>query len=338
MINALQQLDQSIDVEVWTSAPKHLFDDSIFRPISYFQYSSDVGLVQRTPMNEDIPATVDRLKAFLPFDGTTIESLAQRLRDQRCDLVVCDIAPLGIVVGREAEVPTVLIENFTWDWIYSAYAETEPEILPYVAYLETVFQSADYHIRAEPACGDSTGDLMVKPIGRRARRPPEQIREALGFQGHEKMVLVTFGGTPGAWNPIVDMDNHADVVFVVPTAAEESEAEGNAVRFLARSKFYHPDLIGAADVLISKLGYSTIAEAYYAGVPFGFLRRPDFRESAVLERFVSENLPSLCIGVQVCESADWEYHLARLLELPRVDRIGSDGAHQAADFILRILD
>lgn len=288
-------------------------------------------------MNEDIPATLNLLKAFLPFDGPTIQSLAQRLRAQRCDLVVCDIAPLGIVVGREAGVPTVLIENFTWDWIYSAYVETAPEIELYAAYLETVFQGADYHLRAEPACQDSPSDLTVRPIGRRARTPPEQIREALGFQGHEKMVLVTFGGTPGAWNPIGNMDNHPDVVFVVPTAAEESDTEGDAVRSVARSKFYHPDLIGAADVLISKLGYSTIAEVYYAGVPFGFLRRPDFRESPALERFVRENLPSLCIGADVFESEEWEHLLARLLELPRVERSGPDGAHQAADFILGIL-
>ncbi|NIP24437.1 MAG: hypothetical protein GWO38_11610, partial [Phycisphaerae bacterium] len=78
---------------------------------------TDIGLVQQTPFEADLAATVRALKQFLPFDPAQIATRAAELRQQHCVLVVCDIAPLGIRIAQKAGVPSVLIENFTWDWL-----------------------------------------------------------------------------------------------------------------------------------------------------------------------------------------------------------------------------
>jgi len=33
-------------------------------------------------------------------------------------LSICEIAPMGILVAKETRVPAILVDNFTWDWIY----------------------------------------------------------------------------------------------------------------------------------------------------------------------------------------------------------------------------
>ena len=336
VIDALQSLDSSVEVEVVTTAPRRLFDDSLEHPISHLECVSDIGLAQETPLIENLPETMRLLDDFLPFDECTVRSLAERLRDWRCDLVVCDIAPLGIVVGAAAGVPSLLIENFTWDWIYAGYVEVVPELARHMTYLEGLFDAADYRIRAEPACESRVSDLTVNPIGRKAKRDAVEIREALGIVPGGKMVLVTMGGTPTEWCSTGELGRYPGVQYVVPTTADSLEVRGNVVRVPALSDFYHPDLVRAADVVIAKLGYSTVAEAYYAGVPLGFIPRPSFRESAVLERFVGDQMHAHAIGADAFESDGWVSALSRLLELPRIDRDGADGAHEAAEFICEI--
>jgi len=44
-----------------------------------------------------------------------------------CLLVVSDISPMGLLVAETAEIPSILIENFTWDWIYQGYPTYQQE-------------------------------------------------------------------------------------------------------------------------------------------------------------------------------------------------------------------
>ena len=54
-----------------------------------------------------------------------VDAEAAFLRDERVDLVVADIPPLGLAAARRAGVPGIGVSNFTWDWIFSAYPDTE---------------------------------------------------------------------------------------------------------------------------------------------------------------------------------------------------------------------
>lgn len=337
VIGALQTIDSSIEVEVVTTAPRRLFDESLGNPISYFEYVSDIGLAQETPLKENLPETLRLLDGFLPFERSKIRRLAERLSARKCDLVVCDIAPLGIAVARALGVPSLLIENFTWDWIYRAYLAEVPGLSPHAHYLAELFESADYHVKAEPACYTGECDLLVNPIGRKARRPVSDIREALEIAPHSRMVLIAMAGTFTDWQPGGALSGHPEVQFVVPTTGDSLETRGNVVRLPSSTAFYHPDLVRAADAVICKLGYSSVAEAYYAGVPLGFIPRPAFRESSVLERFVRDRMHAVAVGADAFVRDEWTSQLSCLLEFPRIHRDGADGARQAAEFIYEIV-
>src|SRR6188768_2497009 len=59
---ALRERLSSIEVELWTTVPRWFFEESLDFPFLYREFSCDVGLVQRTPVAEDLPATVDALE------------------------------------------------------------------------------------------------------------------------------------------------------------------------------------------------------------------------------------------------------------------------------------
>ena len=120
---------------------------------------------------------------------------------------------------------------------------------------------------------------------------------------------------------------------MVPGGSAEEAWEGNLRLLPHHTPVHHPDLVAAAEVVVGKLGYSTVAEAVGAGSRMLYVPRPGFRESAVLARYVGERLPAETIALAELESGAWVERLPRLLARPRPAGAGRQGAAVAADFI-----
>ncbi|MCL4507154.1 MAG: hypothetical protein M1140_14195, partial [Chloroflexi bacterium] len=176
---ALQRRDPTVRFEVFTSVPRWLFEQSLDLPFGYHEAAVDIGLAQQNSLHEDIPETVRRLDAFVPFRPALVEALARQVSALGCTKVVCDIAPLGIAVAQAAGLPSVLVENFTWDWIYEGYAEQMPELRPHIETLRGVFASAGRRVQTEPVCAYQRSDLLAAPVRRAPRRTPLEVRQKL---------------------------------------------------------------------------------------------------------------------------------------------------------------
>lgn len=354
VMEALHEINPSIQFEIFTKVPQWFFKQSLSGPFTYHSLRTDIGLVQKTPLHEDLPKTLQRLNEFLPFDHLLVTNLAKLVNKLKCKLIICDIAPMGIVVAKTANIPSVLIENFTWDWIYQGYTHSDFQVNQHIDYLHKVFESVDYCIQTEPVCQYRTSDLVTLPVSRRTKKSSQQIRQELGIPDNFKMVLITMGGIPAKYTFLNQLTHQRNVYFVIPgnSRARGSGLDRHCVGF-ARTKqlidnlvllphhsdFFHPDLINACDGVIGKLGYSTLAEIYHSGVPFGYVTRSHFLESKVLEAFIKKHMNGYAITEMQFQDGSWTTTiLPDLLALHRVKRSNSNGATQAARFIYNILD
>ena len=77
--------------------------------------------MQETAFQADLNKTLLSLNDFFPIPASRIAEISAVVDQLNCLLVICDIAPLGISIAKEAGIPSVLVENFTWDWIYEQY-------------------------------------------------------------------------------------------------------------------------------------------------------------------------------------------------------------------------
>jgi hypothetical protein len=100
---------------------------------------------------------------------------------------------------------------------------------------------------------------------------------------------------------------------------------------------FHPNLVNACDAVIGKVGYSTLAEVYHAGLPFGYIPRQEFRESSRLVEYIAQHMPGLAITPAQFDDGSWLSQLPQLLALPRLTRHAPNGADQAARFIHQLL-
>ena len=124
------------------------------------------------------------------------------------------------------------------------------------------------------------------------------------------------------------------VEFILAGAARRRRRVGNVLLLPHHSGLYHPDLVAAADAVVGKIGYSTVAETCRSRVPYGFVPRAGFRESAVLARWLIDRGRGLRIDPAAFASGEWVRRIPDLLDLGRPPERFPDGARQAARLIV----
>lgn len=340
VMEACCTLSPHLRFDIFTRVPEWFFRQSLTRPFNYHELETDLGLVQTTPFAADLSKTIKRLDEMLPFDEALIESLARQVREWRCEFVACDIAPLGILVAERARVPSILVENFTWDWIYEEYAQEDARITRHADYLRTLFERASYHIQTEPVSVRSArATLQAPPVSREPRTSAPLIKEKLGLPMKAPSVLITMGGIAAMpFSFINRLETLREIFFVIPGGSTKMERRANLVLLPHDSGFYHPDLVNASDALVGKIGYSTVAEAFHSKVPFYYVTRPGFRESHVLARFVDERMHGRSMTEEDFTRALWLDHVQEMASHERTTTtLRVNGAHDVANFFVKLL-
>jgi len=336
-MQALEEINSSVHFEIFTKAPQWLFQDSLCNAFNYHSIQTDVGLIQKSAFEIDFDQTLRCLNAFYPIAQSRISELSCTIRQLGCEAILCDIAPLGILVGRETGIPTILIENFTWDWIYQEYLTTDKRIQPCIEYLQQLFNAADYHIQTKPVCNGQAADLETEPVSRKIGTSGSKIRERLGMASGRKMVLITTGGIPEHYEFFEKLLTFRDIYFVVPCSVQKMQTRQNVILLPHHSEFYHPDLVNASDAVVGKLGYSTLAEVYRSGVSFGYIPRSNFRESGKMAAFVETEISGTPIEESEFKNGRWTAKLKGLLSIPREQRRVANGADQISRFLMGLL-
>lgn len=333
VIEALVRRRPSLEVDIATTVPEWFFADSLSVPYHWHAVETDVGLVQRSPFEEDVAATAERLETLL--GSGALERLASRFAERRPAAVVADIAPLGLELAARLRRPGVLVENFTWEFVYRAY---DGPLAPWAERFGRATAGAGLRIQTEPWCEGAPGALRVAPVSRAPRVTPDAVRRRLGVAAGGPLVLVSMGGVP--WRPtgLERLAGCPGVAVVVPGCGPEVRRRGSLVPLPHRSGFHHPDLVAAADLVVAKLGYSTLAEAWAAGTPIGYVPRSRFPESAVLARWAEQELSAARLELDELESGAWVERLDELLAMPRGPVRTDGGAGPAAAAILDLLD
>ncbi len=141
------------------------------------------------------------------------------------------------------------------------------------------------------------------------------------------------GGVPDRLDVHALRKNYPNTIFIVPGGSDEEERIDNLLLLPHAHRYFHPDLVTASDAVLGKVGYSTIGEVYWTGIPFAYVSRQGFRESAPLVDYLHANIPGFELKQSEFESGDWTRRVGELLECAPVDRAGENGARQIANFL-----
>jgi hypothetical protein len=326
VMTILARAEPDIHFSLYTKVPRWFFEQSFLGSVSfsYHDLISDVGFIQTTSMQEDCNATIRALSELYPLRKNVVADLGEALIRNKTRAVLCDISVLGLAAAQYAGIPSVLIENFTWDWIYSGYTDVEPRLATFMEYLKPLYAAATVRIQAEPVGIPFEGALKVSPLARPTRSTPTATREVLRIPPSAPMILCTMGGVPGQFSFIEALKSAENTYFVLAGTEHTGTLPDNVRTIPHASSLYHPDLVAAADAVVGKVGYSTVAEAFYGRTQFFYLPRPRFPESKVMEDFVRRELAGEPLDLNSFEEGSWASTLPQRLKTLSTQAAGTE--------------
>jgi L-arabinokinase len=317
-------------VTVRTSAPAWLFGatGAAVEPAVV-----DAGVAQKDALTTDLPATVaywERLMTTFP-EALAVEARAIDRIDP--DVVVVDIAPLGVAAGVMTGRPTFVIANFLWDAILAGYAAEAPGLTDVAAKLTQVYATATALLRTPLNVGmEGYANVVDIPlIARRSSLTKNEARTALGIGGEEPVALISLGG--GGLARFLDRIDRRITRCRLLTFGDEPAARGR-LTILPRS-VSHVDAVMAADVVVGKLGYGLCAELIAARRGVLYTPRADFVEYDSLARGLARQVPVYEAGPEEFYAGALDEPVARLIAAGEGDApsMPTDGARVAARLI-----
>ena len=336
IIDALLQKVRLKKIIIIGQTPEWFWKTNIANSVEleFYQETVDIGLVQKGPFVHDIALTKQRLKTFLYREREIVTHIASKLNKQEPDLIISDISSLGFLVGSELDLPCVMIENFTWSWIYQDYEKFGSIFTETIERFNACYQLAGLRIQCKPCCSIQQGSKLVPPIFRLPQSSVEKTKRILGIKESENFVLLTTGGIP------LRFDQHSskkcNLKIVIPGNWKKFSTNQNIIFIPMNSGIFFPDLVNASSAVIGKAGYGTICEAWGMRKPFFGIYREDFSESEVLRNFANNHM----IHEEISLSKIYELSWVDALKLPRSKPLSKrqSGSYKAASHILEYIE
>ncbi|RSK28656.1 hypothetical protein EJF36_18275 [Bacillus sp. HMF5848] len=296
LIRQLLQCDDTIHIIVNHSYGLDFLRKALVSDrVSFRERETDIGFFLKEgsiqPDRERLRAEYEKYIAAKP---SFIKEEIAFLQSQRVDAVVSDIFPWPFEAAKAVGLPGIGVSNFTW---YTAYLDllTEEELTP----LKEAYQCMSAFIEIEP-CVEPTWADNVVPHSFFARaidaEEVNRIRQNADPTGTKQLIYFGLGMKIDAGRldelPLWSSDN---CHFIV---AWNTDVDGPNITKIPRDYLETQNYVAAADLAISKPGWSTVAEALTAQVPLLLVEREGMREDAQTIAYLRER--------QLCHTVRWE--------------------------------
>ena len=316
----LRRLAPETKLHVRAPFPREQVEAALgFPPDSHAPVRLDVGLVQLDSLRADLPATVERLGEYYGAEGDRLVGEEARwLERSGIDAALIDIPPRAFDACRLAGVPAYGLTNFSWDWIWRDLAEEEPRLAPFAEKAAESYASCARLFRTVMHAGlDAFPTVEDVPlVARISRTDPEEVRSMLRLVDGRTVVVLSFGGAGvrGITPPPAAL--HERFLFI---ASEPLPDPGPPFVYINNETLQgkglrYCDLVAAADIAMSKPGYSTVAECLANRTAMIYSDRSRFAEYPVIVRYIREKLPSERIDSGDLLAGRWGGALDRLVD------------------------
>jgi L-arabinokinase len=339
-INALLARVAGHDVVIRTSAARWLFDHTVRGAFTYLAGPCDTGVVQIDSLRLDARETIARAAEFHRHLPEHVDREVAHLRAHDARLVIADAPPLACAAARAAGVPVVVLSNFTWDWIYEAYAEdvkAAPDLLPTI---RDAYRCATEAWRLPLSGGFATFDRIVDLpfVARHASYDRSTVRARLTLPSERPLALSSFGGYG-----VNDFDARRldclDEWTVIITGRGEPPPLPSGAYFLDERRIYqagfrYEDVVAAVDVVVTKPGFGIVAECLANSTALLYTSRGRFVEYDVMVTRLPRFLRCEFVPQEDMLAGRWREPLERLIRQPEPpERPSTNGAEIVADMI-----
>lgn len=348
VLHAIRRLAPSVPVAVRTAVPAWLFHGAAREPLDVQPLDTDPGLAQIDSLTIDERETVRRAIRFHDRFDERVEAEASWLRRAGAQVVVADVPPLACAAAARAELPSVVVANFTWDWIYRGIEGFERDAPHVLTAIERAYGTATHALRLPLHGGFTAMSAPVRDIpfvARRSTRGRAAARAALGIGADRPVVLASFGGH-GVRMPYAEVSRDGRLLVVLTSFEAEANDDARTLphvrcvrpQEMAERHLRYEDLVAAADVVVSKPGYGIVSECIANGTALLYTSRGRMVEYEVFVEQMPRLLRCRYIDQRTLLAGRWTEDVLALMDQPPAPTTAMvNGADVAARFILKLV-
>jgi hypothetical protein len=287
VINALWAEIPRLRLSVCGALPQATVAERLDGAFDYHSVELDPVLQMHNAWEVNVPASRQVYRAFHEHWEEGLQRDAELLRQLAPDLVLADIPYRILSAAAQLAIPTIAMCSLNWADIYAAYCKGDRMDGQIRTQMMNGYQSAHTFLTPQPAIAmpQLHNTRRIGPIARRGIRKKPLLCAQYGLPEDAKIVLVALGGISTEL-PLEHWPQMENTVWLT-TAAENPERHD----FLQVQGLAWPfiDVLASADVVLTKPGYGTYAEAVCNGVSVLSIERPDWPETAILNRWVRQH-------------------------------------------------
>ena len=337
VLNALARKIPNLTAVLRTAVPSSFFDGRLELPWELSPAEQDIGCVQRGPLAINYEETWAQHLRFQAEWDRKLSEEEQILKARRPALVLSDIAWLPVEAAARAQVPAVALCNLSWDQILEPHLETgRPEQMTLLQEIRRAYGQADLMIRLTPGLAMPAFPKIadVGPVAQPAPQAPPDLRRLLDIVDQDRIVLIGFGGIALESLPFERMERMAGYQFLVSGPVPQGVRR---VRSTDSIPVPFNILLGTADFVMTKPGYSTIVQAVALRRPVLYVRRYNFADEASLVQYLHRYGRGIELSADDFHSGRWDAALDLLgkVPVPHDAPPPATGAAEAATLLAR---
>ena len=339
VIRHLLMLAPALDIVIVSTLPESLVDQSLGNSVSVSvrRKQLDVGLVQRDSIKFDLGATLDRMQSLYNHRDVLVADEIHFLKTQEVQAVVCDIPFLPFTAASQALIAAIGMGNFTWDWIYQAYASADSRWAPLVDWIKESYHNCHLLLQL-PMHGDCSACPNIQDVplvARRAQRKRNETLRILGLRRDQKVYLISFTWLELEEIALKRLEEISNVVFLFKHPLTFNFHNGLCLDEFPLS---YEDVVAAVDGVITKPGYGIVSDCLTHGTPVIYTDRGLFPEYNILVEEMAKHLTTVYISSEDLYAGKWKAAIEELEKQPRVaPTLLCNGAEVCAEIILRYL-
>ena len=314
VINALSIVVPALQLSVCSTLPQSVIADRISIPCDVHAVELDPVLQMHSAWEVDAPASQQVYRAFHEDWEAGLQRDRQLLRELNPDVVLADIPYRILLAAEQLGVAAIGLCSLNWAAIYSAYCAGDDMDTRMLAQMLSGYRAADVFLMPQPAMAMPELDnaRVIGPIARSGVQQRSALLTSGGIPVDARVILVALGGIETEM-PLANWPQLENICWIFAHAVH---AERDDMLDLDELSMSFIDVLASVDVVLTKPGYGTYAEAVCHGVALLVLARRDWPETATLNQWAQQHGHIATITREQFHGGEFVSEVEALLALP----------------------
>lgn len=307
--------------------------------VTFQPLAIDAGIVEKDIIRQNELATLEVYAKLNSQRQTIIVEESAFVKKNDIKAIVSDIPPLASEIGHAAGVPVIGTGNFSWDFNYEPYIKQYPQYTALLNDIKSDYKKTTLLLRLPFHhtfdCFPQQQDIPL--VAKKPTADPQETRQKLGIDlaDQRPVILVTFRtNDPVFQHALADLTKNKDMIILT----YGTPAEKNINNVIAVGKEWQPrqfpDLLNASSLVVSKIGYSTLAECIAAKTRLVYPPRENYPEFDLLHHGAQQRLPSQLVPKDDFLNGNWRTYIEQCLSDQRsYPAMPTNGAQVAGEII-----